>query len=125
MDSSETLSLLLVDDEEIVRYTLREFLLFLGHTIDEAEDGFAGLQMLEKKQYDAAFVDMRMPRLDGLGFLRQCRDNFPELPVFLISGHATETTGKEALQAGARGFLRKPFAFDEIRLLLTMIAQER
>ena len=124
MSSPESLSLLLVDDEEIVRYTLREFLLFLGHKIDEAEDGFVGLQMLEKNQYDAAFVDMRMPRLDGLGFLRQCGEKWPSLPVFLVSGNATETTGKEALEAGARGFLHKPFAFDEIRQLLAIIAQK-
>jgi DNA-binding response OmpR family regulator len=113
--------LLLVDDEEIVRFTLREFLLFLGHKIDEAEEGLSGIQMLARKHYDAAFVDMRMPKLDGLGFLQQCREKWPELPVFLVSGHATETTGKEVLEAGARGFLHKPFGFDEIRQLLAAI----
>lgn len=125
MSSIESLSLLLIDDEEIVRYTLREFLLFLGHKIDEAEEGLAGIQMLARKHYDAAFVDMRMPKLDGLGFLRQCREKWPELPVFLVSGHATETTCKEAFEAGARGFLNKPFAFDEIRRLLATLEQKR
>lgn len=124
MSSTDSLALLLVDDEEIVRYTLREFLLFLGHKIDEAEEGLAGLQRLEKKYYDAAFVDMRMPKLDGLGFLRQCRERWPELPVFLVSGHATETTCQEAIEAGALGFLNKPFAFDEIRQLLAKIEQK-
>ena len=124
MCSTESLSLLLIDDEEIVRYTLREFLHFLGHKIDEAEDGLAGIQMLEKKHYDAAFVDMRMPRLDGMGFLRQCREKWPELPVFLVSGHATEGTCKDVLEAGASGFLHKPFSFDDIRQLLATIERK-
>ncbi len=124
MSQPESLSLLLVDDEEIVRYTLREFLLFLGHEVDEAEEGLTGMQMLEKKHYDVVFVDMRMPKLDGMGFLRQCRVKWPELPVFLVSGHATETACKDALDAGARGFLHKPFSFDDIRQLLATIVSK-
>lgn len=124
MNATEPLSLLLVDDEEIVRYTLREFLLFLGHKIDEADEGLAGIRMLEQNQYDAAFVDMRMPRLDGLGFLQQCREKWPELPVFLVSGQATEPIRDAALAAGARGFLHKPFAFDQIRRLLATIEKK-
>jgi len=120
----ESLSLLLVDDEEIVRFTLREFLRFLGHNVDEAEEGFTGIQMLAAKHYDAAFVDMRMPRLDGMGFLRQCREKWPTLPVFLVSGHATETTCRDVLEAGASGFLHKPFSFEDIRQLLATIEQK-
>lgn len=121
MKLPESLSLLLVDDEEIVRCTLKEFLLFLGHKIDEAEEGLTGIQMLEANHYDAAFVDMRMPRLGGMEFLRQCREKWPELPVFMVSGYATEATCKDVLEAGASGFLPKPFSFDDICQLLAKV----
>lgn len=121
MTRPDLLTVLIVDDEEIVRQVLKEFLALLGNNVVEAEDGLSGIQSLENSSYDAAFVDIRMPGLDGMEFLKQSREKRPNMPVFLISGHGDDETRQKAIRAGALGFLNKPFTFDEIRNLMEKI----
>jgi len=115
MSSVRKLKILIVDDEEIVRFTLMAFFERLEHESEGLEDGQAGLQALETGNYDIAFVDMRMPGLNGIDFLCRCRQIRPELPVVIITGHGSDDTRKKAMDSGAFGFLNKPFQFNDIK----------
>ncbi len=121
MNPNNPLKILLVDDEEIVRITLQKFIERLGHATECAEEGLSGLRAAKTTKYDAALVDLRMPGIDGIGFLRQTRKNTPELPIVIMSGHGSDETREEAMQAGAFAFLTKPFRFDEIKSLMEQI----
>jgi DNA-binding NtrC family response regulator len=114
--------ILVVDDEEMVREVLGEFLDLLNFQIENARDGAAGLAALEKNEYRAAFADVRMPKLDGIGFLRKSRRLRPDLPVVIITGQSSEEIKKEAMEAGAFAYLRKPFHYQEIKALLNRLA---
>ena len=113
--------ILVVDDEEVVRFTLQSFLNHLGHPVEVAEEGISGLKAVENGDYGAVFVDIRMPGMDGIHLLHEARKIRPHLPVIMISGHGSDETQREAMEAGAFGFLNKPFRFDEIRTLLNKI----
>jgi len=121
MATRKSLKILVVDDEEIVRHTLEEFLTYLGHYADSAEDGLSGLRALENDHYDAAIVDIRMPGLDGISFLSRSRTMWPDLPIIIVTGHGSDETREEAMQAGAFAFLAKPFRFDEIKDVMANI----
>lgn len=114
--------ILVVDDEDVVREVLGEFLELLNFEIEDARDGAAGLEALKKNDYRAAIADIRMPKLDGIGFLRKSRRLRPNLPVVIITGQGCEETRKEAMKAGAFAYLRKPFRYHEVKALLEQIA---
>ena len=113
--------ILLVDDEAIVRETLDAFIRHLGHTSEWAGDGVAAQEILMKNCYGGAFVDIRMPAMDGLSLLKWCRNDLPQLPVVIMSGHGGEDSCNTALRYGAFAFLKKPFSLEEIRQLLKKI----
>ena len=121
MKQTGSLKILIVDDEEIVRLTLSAMIDHIGHTAECVNDGLAGKQTLKNNKYDAAFVDMRMPGLDGIGLLKWSRQKLLDLPVIIMSGHGTEDSRAEALQSGAFAFLSKPFSLVGIKGLIDKI----
>jgi DNA-binding response OmpR family regulator len=114
--------ILVVDDEEMVREVLCEFLELLNYEIEDVRDGAAGLEALKKNEYRAAIADIRIPKLDGIGFLRKSRRLRPNLPVVIITAHGCEETRREAMAAGAFAYLQKPFRYREIKAVLSRIA---
>jgi len=114
-----------VDDEEIVRLTMTEQLHYLGYRANTAENGLLGIRELQEEDYDAVFVDIRMPVLDGMGFLRQAKELYPEIQVIVMTGHGSDETREEVLASGAFGFLKKPFRLAEIRTLLKRLETEK
>lgn len=116
--------ILIVDDEEIVRQVLMEFLTVMGYRSDFVTNGIAGIEAIANGEYHVAFADVRMPGLDGIGFLRRLQQIQPEIPVIIITGHGCEETRQEAMAAGAFAFLRKPFHFSEIQALMQRVVAE-
>ena len=121
MKQTDTLKILVVDDEDIVRSTLAAMIDHMGHTAKCVNDGFAGKQVLKNNKYDAAFIDMRMPGLDGMKLLKWSIQNRLSLPIIIMSGHGAEDSRDEALQSGAYAFLSKPFSLMGIKDLLEKI----
>ncbi|HSR53337.1 MAG TPA: HDOD domain-containing protein [Acidobacteriota bacterium] len=101
--------LLAVDDESAIREVLGQALSGKDWKIDFAEDGARALQKLEKSDYDAVLLDLRMPKKAGMEVLQVLRKSRPQLPVIVISGVAHENEFKAAKTAGAFACLRKPF----------------
>jgi DNA-binding NtrC family response regulator len=123
MKQTDKLKILVVDDEDIVRLTLAAMIDHMGHTVECVNDGLSGKQTLMKNKYDAAFVDMRMPGLDGMNLLKWSRQKRLGLPIIIMSGHGAEDSRDEALQSGACAFLAKPFSLVEIKGLIEKIQE--
>jgi two-component system, NtrC family, nitrogen regulation response regulator NtrX len=100
--------ILIVDDERAIRRTIKEILEYEKYTVDEAEDGVQALEMIMKEDYDVAFFDIKMPKMDGMELLSKVMETKPELPVIMISGHGTIDTAVEAVKKGAYDYLPKP-----------------
>ncbi len=110
--------ILIVDDEQSIRETLREILEYEGYEIEEAKDGEKAIALIKKFNYDAVLSDIKMPKLDGIEVLEKAKTIAPELPFIMISGHGTIETAIEATKKGAFDFINKPP--DLNKLLITV-----
>ena len=99
---------LLIDDDEAVRGAFRHVLQKAGFTVIEADDGDSGLALCAERTPGVVFVDLRMPRMDGLAVLNAMKERHPDTPVVVISGHGTMNDAVEALHRGAWDFVSKP-----------------
>ena len=111
-------TILVVDDEALIRLTLRERLREAGHHVQEAESVAAGLAALREGGVDLVLLDFRLPDGDGLTLLRQAKEIDPDLPIILMTAHASIETAVEAMKQGAHDYVHKPFNLDE--LLITV-----
>ena len=110
--------ILIVDDEAVIRETLKEILEYESYPADEASNGEEALQMLKKTDYDVVLCDIKMPKIDGMEVLEKGLDLKPETQFIMISGHGNIETAVEATKKGAYDFLEKPP--DLNRLLVTL-----
>lgn len=99
---------LIIDDEQSIRETLKEILDYEGYEVEEAEDGLDGLKLIKKNSYDVALCDIKMPNFDGIELLEKAGEIAPDLPFIMISGHGTIDTAIEATKKGAFDFISKP-----------------
>lgn len=110
--------ILIVDDEQSIRRTLKEILEFEKYQVDEAADGVECLTYLKQTHYDVIILDIKMPKMDGLEALEKIQTIAADTPVVMISGHASIDTAVEAVKKGAFDFISKPP--DLNRLLITI-----
>lgn len=110
--------ILIVDDEQSIRRTLKEILEFEKYIVDEAADGYDCLVKLKQDKYDIIILDIKMPKLDGMDALDRIKELAQDIPVIMISGHATIDTAVESVKRGAFDFISKPP--DLNRLLITI-----
>jgi two-component system chemotaxis response regulator CheY len=111
---------LIVDDSSVMRKIIERALRQAGLellTIHEAGNGAEGLELLKSKRVDLILSDINMPSMDGLEFLRQIQvQNLARgVPVVMITTESSEEHVKQAIQAGARGYIRKPFTADQVK----------
>jgi len=116
--------ILIVDDEENFRHMLSVILKKERFEVDTASDGEEGLQKVMINPYDQVLCDIRMPRMDGLEFLKEVQKANPETSVIMMSAYGTIDTAIEAMKLGAYDYISKPFKPDEIVLTLKK-AEER
>jgi DNA-binding NtrC family response regulator len=107
--------ILIVDDDEKILYAFREVLVKDGFIYQEAQDGVAALQMLKKQKPDVIFMDINMPRIDGLEALRKIKELDYGIPVIVITGQGTMETAIQAMKQGAFQYLLKPLSVNTIR----------
>ena len=112
------MKVLIVDDERAIRNSLGEILCDEGHSVDKAEDGVIGLDMIQKDRYDVIFCDIKMPNMDGIEFLDKAMESGMDSPVVMISGHGDIDTAVDCIKKGAFDFIQKPL--DLNRILITI-----
>jgi UDP-3-O-[3-hydroxymyristoyl] N-acetylglucosamine deacetylase len=107
-------TILVVDDEENIRHTLRGVLADEGFQVLEAPNGRRALELLEHVAPRLAIVDVWMPEVDGIELVERMRAQAPEVPIIVISGHGTIETAVRVIRLGAFDFLEKPFPLDAL-----------
>ncbi len=110
--------ILIVDDEESIRQSLSAALEDEGFQTSVAEDGKWALRIVGEESPDLVLLDIWMDRMDGLETLQKVKENFPSLPVVMISGHGTIETAVKATKLGAYDFIEKPLSLDKILLTI-------
>ena len=112
-------TILVVDDEQLIRRSIAKRLSTVGYTVLEAENGKVALEQAAKG-VDLAVLDYRLPDLDGLSVLKQIRQVDPDVLVILLTAYASVATAVEAMKLGAYHFMNKPF---DLEALATMVEQ--
>ncbi len=110
------MNILVVDDEKLIRWSLKERLTREGYSVTEAEDGRSTAAALDREAPDLVLLDMRLPDTDGLTILRGVQERYPELPVIVITAYSTVDTAVEAMKLGAYDYVAKPFNMDELAI---------
>ena len=108
-DQRRKFRILVVDDELIVRDSLKEWLEDEGFFVDTAESGTAALEKLDQGTFHLMLTDIKMPGMDGVELLKAAKDVYPDLSVLMMTAYATVETAVEAMKIGALDYLVKPF----------------
>ncbi len=111
---------LIVDDSSVMRKIVERALRQAGLdglVVHEAGSGVEGLEVLKTRPVDLILSDINMPAMDGLEFLRQIslQNLAAGVPVVMITTESSEEHVKQAIQAGARGYIRKPFTAEQVK----------
>ncbi len=108
-------SVLVVDDEPIVCHSLRRILAQQSCAVEEAFDVDAAMQKMKLNKFDLVFLDLKMPKRNGMEVLESIKKLYPQIPVVMITGYASIETAVEATQKGAFNFIPKPFTPSELK----------
>ena len=110
---------MIVDDEEAARYGMRRALTTLGYNITEAGSAEAARALLKQTEPDLLLLDVNLPGMSGLDFLREIKNANGNAPlVIIVTAHGSERMAVEAVKAGAHDYLSKPFEVDDLRLVV-------
>jgi DNA-binding NtrC family response regulator len=109
---------LIVDDEKLIRWSVRRQLEEWGYTALEAESGTGGLAQIRGESPDVILLDVRLPDISGIEVLREIKQNNLSIPVIMITGDPQLDDIKTAIKLGALDFIKKPLDFDELQITL-------
>lgn len=109
-------SVLIVDDEQNILKTLKIYLESVNFTVDAFSNPVDASIILNDKDYDIAFFDLKMTPIDGMQLLRECKQKSPNTTVVIITAHGSIESAVEAIKNGAEDFLQKPFDMQEFKL---------
>lgn len=126
MQTERAPQILIADDQGVIRSLLRLILREEGfEVIGEAADGEEAIRQVEALRPDIVCLDINMPRLDGIGTLKRLRESGNTTRVIMISSSATGDNVKQALAAGANGFIVKPFNADQVTAAIRRCVAQR
>jgi len=112
------MKILVVDDDKVTLWSLKEKLMREGFSVTEAVDGKTFAEALAKGIPELVLLDLQLPDTDGLTLLRTLREEQPQLPVIMITGNTSARTAVEAMKLGAFDYVLKPIDFDELLILV-------
>jgi DNA-binding response OmpR family regulator len=117
-------SILIIDDEPNLRRSLGLILQRAGYGITSVADAAEALNVLQSSKYDIAFLDIRLPDQNGIQLLPQIKQLNPDMPVIILTAHATLDTAIDAVRLGAKDYLLKPVDPDDILKRVENILRE-
>ena len=118
MNMEEKLSVLVVDDESVMRSSLSEWLGDEGFTVRTAESGPKALELLDEEVANVAIVDIKMPEMDGITLLKKIREKGIDMPIIMLTAYATIESAIQSMKEGAYDYLMKPFPPEKLTLLI-------
>lgn len=107
-------SILVVDDDQQMRAAMKEAVVRMGYQSVVAEDPVDALKKLEDISVSMIITDMKMPKMDGLSFIREARKRIGSLPILVITGYATVENAVDVMKEGVCDYLIKPFSFEDL-----------
>lgn len=117
--------ILVVDDEESMRFFLREALCKQNYEVDSASDGKEALDLAHRVNYDCVIMDIRMARMNGIETLQEMRKIHPEVPVIMMTAYGSRQVAIETIQKGAYDFFSKPFDLAEMRIVVKRALEKK
>lgn len=118
-------SVLIIEDNELVRDSLAIALRLEGCEVSQAPDGPEGLELLARRSFDLALIDLRLPSANGISVLEQAKALQPGLDVIMMTSFGTVETAVEAMKLGAAHYLTKPINDDELKIILRRLEEAR
>lgn len=115
---SSKYTILVVDDEELIRNLLVNFLSKLGHSCLTAIDGVDALNKMKGNKIDAVVTDIKMPNMDGITLTSEISMQYQGIPIMVMTAFEEEYSAGIAISAGAQEFLKKPFSLEEFAIRL-------
>jgi len=106
--------ILAVDDESVVLDSFRKILVLDGFNVDTVETGPEALGLVQRRDYDFVFTDLKMPEMDGVEVVKAVKHLRPDVDVAVITGYGTIETAVETMQHGAVDYVQKPFTAEEL-----------
>ena len=116
---------LVVDDEAIIRESLRDWLSDVGHQVLIAENGHQALEIIEKEKPSIAIVDLVMPGMDGIELLKRAKEISPSIEVIIITAYGSIPTAITAMKEGAYDYIEKPFCPEKAELLIERLVEHQ
>jgi DNA-binding NtrC family response regulator len=121
----KTVSLLVVDDEKVVRDSLTKWFREDGYEVESAESGAEALRKMQDRKWDILLLDIKMPGMDGMELHDRVREIDPTATVIFITAHATVDTAVKALKNGAYDYVTKPVDPDYLSHMVTNVIKQR
>jgi DNA-binding NtrC family response regulator len=121
MKAGQAKPILVVDDDAQMRAALSEAIQRLGYSAVICDNGVDAIGKLGKADYSLIITDMKMPKMDGLTFLKEARRRVGNLPILVITGFGTVENAVESMKEGAMDYLMKPFSFDTLNKTIASI----
>ncbi|MBF0100220.1 MAG: fused response regulator/phosphatase [Desulfobacterales bacterium] len=109
-------NILIIDDEPLIRKTLKKNLELEGYSVQLAEDGVQGIQLCHETPVDIIILDIKMPKMSGLEVLKEIKKTPSYTEVIMITGHGEIESAIEAMKSGAFAYIRKPIDSDELEI---------
>ena len=114
----DSISILVVDDDQAHRTMLKTLLGGWGYTIFESDDGFTAIEQVKKSPFDLVLMDIRMLKVSGIEALEQIKFYNPTIPVIIMTAYSSVETAIDALKKGAYDYLTKPLDFDKLKVTM-------
>jgi DNA-binding NtrC family response regulator len=121
----EKMSVMVVDDEAIVRESLFHWFKKYGHVVETASSGFDALEKLETYPFQLLFVDIKMPGMDGIELLEKVKTEYPDTLVIIITAYGSIESAVKAMRIGATDYLLKPFKPEHLSLVMERISVQK
>ncbi|MHC1698205.1 MAG: response regulator [Geobacteraceae bacterium] len=113
--------ILVVEDEDNTRHALTKLLTREGYFVEGVANGYEALSYLRRQSVNLIVTDIKMPRMDGITFLRELNKNFPKSNVIMITAHGGVDSYLEAMNLGAFEYINKPVQIDELKIIMGKI----
>ena len=113
--------LLVVEDEDLLRAQLVKALTDSGYVVDSSQDGETGLYQAREFEYDAAIIDLGLPKLDGIELIKTIRNDGKNFPILILTARDNWTDKVGGLDSGADDYVVKPFQIEEIKARLNAL----
>jgi two-component system, response regulator, stage 0 sporulation protein F len=113
--------ILVVEDEDNTRQALTKLLTREGYFVEGVANGYEALSYLRRQSVNLIVTDIKMPRMDGITFLRELNKNFPKSNVIMITAYGGVDSYLEAMNLGAFEYINKPIQIDELKIIMEKI----